>query len=133
MNQQKRNRKHYSIGRIVWTVVKYVSLVSFAIVAVLPVISCVITAFKTQAEYESTNVMTLPESWLNFDNFIQAFKAADMGRAFMNSGIILVFVLIGAILIGTQIAYILNRFKFPGNGLIRNMFLFATQIGRAHV
>ncbi len=126
MNQQKRNRKHYSIGRIVWTVVKYVSLVFFAIVAVLPVISCVITAFKTQAEYESTNVMTLPESWLNFDNFIQAFKAADMGRAFMNSGIILVFVLIGAILIGTQIAYILNRFKFPGNGLIRNMFLFAT-------
>ena len=30
-----------------------------------------------------------------------------------------------SIIIGTQLAYILNRFSFPGNGLIRNLFLFA--------
>lgn len=70
--------------------------------------------------------MTLPKSWLNFDNFKTAFETADMGRAFINSGIVLVCVLIGAILIGTQLAYVLNRFKFPGNGLIRNLFLFAS-------
>lgn len=126
MAQQKMNRKHYGVGQIIWILVKYVSLIFFAFVAVIPVISCVITAFKTDAEYKSTNVMVLPENWLNFDNFIKAFKVANMGRAFMNSGIILVCVLIGAILIGTQLAYILNRFKFPGNGLIRNLFLFAT-------
>lgn len=49
-----------------------------------------------------------------------------MGRAFINSVIILVSVLTISVLIGTQLAYILNRFKFPGNGLIRNLFLFAT-------
>lgn len=27
---------------------------------------------------------------------------------------------------GAMLAYVLNRFKFPGNGLIRNLFLFAT-------
>ncbi len=105
---------------------KYFSLLFFSFIAILPVVSCVITAFKTTEEYQSTNVMTLPQSWLNFTNFTEAFQRANMGRGFLNSGIVLVCVLAGSILIGTQLAYILNRFKFPGNGLIRNLFLFAT-------
>ena len=126
--KRKRNHriKHRSLGGWVRLIVKYVSLIFFSFCAVLPIWSCVVTAFKTEEEYNTTNVMTLPESWLNFDNFKTAFETADMGRAFINSGIVLVCVLIGAILIGTQLAYVLNRFKFPGNGLIRNLFLFAS-------
>ena len=75
--------------------------------------------------YKTTNVMTLPQNWFNFDNFVEAFQRANMGRAFVNSVIVMVCVLIGAIIIGTQLAYVLNRFQFPGNGLIRNLFLFA--------
>jgi ABC-type glycerol-3-phosphate transport system permease component len=114
------------ISKFVVTFLKYLSLVFFSFVAVLPIISCVITAFKTETEYQQTNVMTLPESWLNFDNFVQAFQKANMGLAFKNSTIILVAVLLVSTLVGTQLAYVLNRFKFPGNGLIRNLFLFAT-------
>ncbi len=105
---------------------KYFSLVFFSFVAVLPVVSCAITAFKTDTEYQRTNVMVLPESWLNFDNFVQAFQKANIARAFMNSVIILVCVLVVSVFVGTQLAYVLNRFKFPGNNLIRNLFLFAT-------
>ncbi len=108
------------------TFLKYLSLVFFSFVAVLPIISCVITAFKTDTEYQQTNVMVPPESWFNFTNFTQAFQRANMGRAFLNSTIILICVLVASVLIGTQLAYVLNRFKFPGNGLIRNLFLFAT-------
>lgn len=114
------------IGHILAIVFKYLSLVFFAFVAVLPVVSCVITAFKTDAEYQNTNVMTPPESWLNLENFTQAFARANMGRAFINSTIILISVLVVSVLVGTSLAYVLNRFKFPGNGLIRNLFLFAT-------
>ncbi|MDE6625824.1 MAG: carbohydrate ABC transporter permease [Lachnospiraceae bacterium] len=114
------------ILKVVVTILKYFSLLFFSFVAVLPVISCVITAFKTETEYQQTNVMTLPESWLNFDNFVQAFQRANMGRAFINSTIILIAVLVISTLVGTQLAYILNRFKFPGNSVIRNLFLFAT-------
>lgn len=105
---------------------KYFSLVFFSFAAILPIISCVITAFKTDVEYQQTNVMVLPESWLNFENFISAFQKANMGRAFVNSAIVLVCVLVASVFIGTQLAYVLNRFKFPGNGLIRNLFLFAS-------
>lgn len=113
--------KHYG-----WLFIQYFSLIFFSFVALLPVVSCVITAFKTKQEYESTNVMTMPESWLNFDNFIQVWHDANMGRAFINSGIVLVFVVLGSVMVGSMIAYVLNRFKFPGNGLIRSLFLFAT-------
>ena len=121
-----KRRKHYTVGGIIWLIVEYASLIFFGLCAVVPVISCIITAFKTEEEYKATNVMTLPESWLNFDNFIKAFQSADMGRAFLNSVIVMVCVLLVSVLIGTQLAYVLNRFKFPGNGLIRNLFLFAT-------
>ena len=114
------------IGYSLVTVMKYVSLVFFAFVAVLTVVSCVITAFKTDAEYQNTNVMTPPESWFNFENFAQAFMKANMGKAFINSTVILISVLVVSVLVGTSLAYVLNRFKFPGNGLIRNLFLFAT-------
>ena len=114
------------IGKYALVIIKYFSLVFFSFVAVLPIISCVITAFKTDTEYQNTNVMTLPESWFNFENFMVAFEKANMGRAFINSAIILVCVLIASVFIGTQLAYILDRFKFPGNNLIRNLFLFAS-------
>ncbi len=114
------------IGRGVIAFLKYFSLVFFSFVAVLPIVSCVITAFKTDEEYGSTNVMTLPKSWFNFDNFVQAFQKANMGKAFVNSFIILVCVLAISTIIGTQLAFVLNRFKFRGNELIKNLFLFAT-------
>lgn len=112
--------------RYVITVLKYISLVFFSFVAILPLVSVLITAFKTDTEYQQTNVMTLPQSWLNFSNFIDAFQRANMARAFMNSTIILICTLVASVLIGTQLAYVLNRFKFPGNNLIRNLFLFAS-------
>lgn len=122
----KKRRKHYTIGGIIWIIVEYASLIFFSLCAVVPIVSCVITAFKTKEEYQSTNVMTMPESWLNFDNFIKAFQTANMGKAFLNSLIVMVSVLLISVVIGTQLAYILNRFQFPGNGLIRNLFLFAS-------
>ena len=113
------------VKRTVLNVLKYISLVFFAFVAVLPLVSVLITALKDDEEYATTNVMALPQH-LNFANFVKAFTTANMGRAFINSTIILIVVLLVSTLIGTQLAYVLNRFKFRGNTLIRNLFLFAT-------
>ena len=74
-------------------VLKYFTLILGAFVSILPLVVCVITAFKSPEEYASTNVMTLPKSWTYVENFIQAWKQANMGVAFRNSFIILVFVL----------------------------------------
>lgn len=126
VTSNKKRRKSYSAGHIIWLIVEYASLIFFGICAVLPIVSCVITAFKTNEEYANTNVMTLPQNWLNFDNFVKAFQTADMGRAFLNSLLVMVIVLFVSVIVGTQMAFVLNRFQFPGNALIRNLFLFAS-------
>ncbi len=116
---------HYTLSHYIWIIVKYASLLLFSFMAVIPLVSCFVTAFKEDVEYQSTNVMTPPVSWLNFSNFIKAFQTANMGNAFKNSAIILICVLLISTIIGTQLAYVLNRFAFPMNGLIRNLFTFA--------
>ena len=118
----------YKAKNLIINICKYVLLIFAAFVALVPIVSCVITAFKTVEEYNNTNVMTPPQSWLNFDNFITAWQKADMGHAFINSFIVLICVLAGSIMISSMLAYVLNRFKFPGNGLIRNLFMIATLI-----
>lgn len=114
------------VKKVAWIIFKYASLVLGGFVSVLPLVVCVISAFKSSEEYAATNVMTLPSSWLYLDNFKEAWVTANMGTAFRNSLIILVFVLIGSVLTGSMVAYVLSRFKFRGNALIRNLFLFAS-------
>lgn len=116
------------IKKRIFIFLKYFILCFFAFVSILPLYSCLITALKTEEEFYGTNVMTLPQNLFNIENFKNAFKIANMGLAFKNSAIILVFTLVISILIGTQLAYVLSRFKFRGNELIRNLFLFATLI-----
>lgn len=116
------------IKKFIFTFIKYFSLCLGAFMAVIPVAVCLITALKTPEEYARTNVMTFPEKWTYFENFKYAWSKANMLVGFRNSFIVVVVVLCGSILIGTMIAYVLNRFTFPGNKLIRNAFLFATLI-----
>ena len=124
----KQSNLQLRIERGIVTVLKYAVLIFASFVALVPIVSCVVTAFKTNEEYASTNVMTPPSSWLYFDNFVTAWKEANMGKAFLNSLLVLVCVLIGSVLISAMLAYVLNRFRFPGSGLIHNLFMFASLI-----
>lgn len=120
-------KRQMKIGSIFFTVFKYVMLIGAAIISLLPVIVCVFTAFKTTDEYNATSVLDLPTQWM-FENFSIAFNQANMLRGFANTAIVLVVVLTCSIFISAMLAYVLNRFKFPGNGLIQNLFMFASLI-----
>ena len=127
-SQAVQAKRDLRIGDKIFTFLKYFLLILFSIIALIPVSVCVLTAFKTTAEYNTTNVLTPPQNWLNFDNFVTAFERANMLRGFLNTGIALVFVLLFSILISSMLAYVLNRFRFPGSGLIHNLFMFASLI-----
>lgn len=111
-----------------FTVFKYGAIILASIIALLPVCVCVLTAFKTTEEYNSTSVLDLPQSFLYFENFVVAVKQANMFRGFLNTGIVLVVVLIVSIFTGSMLAYVLNRFKFKGSGIINSLFMFASLI-----
>ena len=78
----KRVKRPGRTRKIFIHVVEYIVLAFFAFWSLIPIISCVNTAFKTPAEYNSTNVMTLPGSWGYFENFKTAWEKASMGKAF---------------------------------------------------
>lgn len=119
-------KKEYKISSIIFSIVKYASLIAAALIAVIPVSVCILTAFKSNEEYASTSVLSLPKSWAYLDNFKIALEKANMLRGFLNTFIVLAVVLVCSVLISAMLAYVLNRFTFPGRGMIENLFLFAS-------
>lgn len=113
-------------GSVIFSILKYLSLILASLIAVITVVVCVFTAFKTNEEYEATSVLDLPASFLNFENFQIAIERANMLRCFLNTAIVLVVVLVVSVFTGSMLAYVLNRFKFPGRGIIESLFLFAS-------
>ena len=119
-------KKTMKISTVIFNIVKYASLIVASLIAIIPVSVCILTAFKSNEEYANTSVLALPESWAYLDNFKIAIEKANMLRGFLNTGIVLVVVLFCSVFISAMLAYVLNRFTFPGRGMIENLFLFAS-------
>jgi len=115
-------------GTFIFTVLKYVALASASIAALIPVLVCILTAFKTNEEYATTSVLELPQSFLYFENFKIAFEKANMLRGFFNTGLVMIVVLTASVFIGSMLAFVLNRFRFRGNAVVQNLFMFAALI-----
>ena len=109
-------------------ILEYLALLLACFIALLPIWSSFTTSFKSAEEYASTNAMALPRNWLNFGNYVQVWTEGDMLRAFLTSASVVVVVVTVSVMMGSMLAYVLNRFRFPGNGLIRNLFMIATLI-----
>lgn len=109
-------------------IIKYLSLAAGSFVALLPMAVVLFASFKTSEEYASTSPLTPPQNWLNFVNYQRAFFEGNMLRGFLNTLFILAVSITGTILLGTMVAYVLNRFEFTGKRLILTSFLFATLI-----
>ena len=107
---------------------KYGSLIVAVLVIVIPLSVLFIASFKTSKEFGQTGPFQMPQSWLNFDNFIEAFQQGGMVQGFINTTIVLVISLAGTIAIGTMAAYAIDRFQFRGKKLIVALFLIATLI-----
>ncbi|MGN0246063.1 MAG: carbohydrate ABC transporter permease [Lachnospiraceae bacterium] len=122
----KINHKKQNIS--LSNVLIYISLIVAAIVAIVPIVVVVFASFKTGDELASTGVLELPNSFLNFDNYVTAFVDGKMLKGFCNTIVILIFSLIATILTGTMTAYVLSRFRFRGRKLISNLFLVASLI-----
>lgn len=113
---------------VIFNVFKYVVLILAAVIALIPVCVCILTAFKTTDEYNTSSVLDFPKSFTYFENFKIAFTQANMLRGFLNTALVLIVVLTVSVFIGAMLAYVLNRFQFKGNGAIQNLFMFAALI-----
>lgn len=92
--------------------IKHVILWIAVIMIVFPPYVLVMNAFKSKTEFAQTSVFTPPKNFFNFDNFVSVMTRAHLDRAYLNTFIIIVAAVIGNVLLGTMVAYVLGRFEF---------------------
>lgn len=122
------SKRKLSFKEVFFETIKYAFLIFLLLVFIIPLLTVFFTAFKTGTEYTTTNVLSLPNSFLNFDNFKEVFQKGNMVNGFKNTVIILVFSLLGSILTSSMAAYIFSRFKTKFSKFINGMFLVAVMI-----
>lgn len=93
------------------SVLKYIILISGAIVALLPILVVFIGSFKTNEEFLTTGVLSLPET-LDFTNYVTAFIDGQMLTGFKNTLFIFTISMVGKLTLGAMFAYAMNRFDF---------------------
>ncbi len=128
---KNRTQNTNSLAKLRRAVVKtiiYITLLLGAFVSLLPLITVLIASLKTESEYAATNALELPENLFNIENYITAWNKANMSLAFFNTIVILFFTLLGSIITGTMIAYVLSRFRFRLNSVLKGAFLLANLI-----
>lgn len=113
--------KKYLSSTMIYGILLAVTLIVF-----LPVTGVLFSAFKTEEEYYVTSKLEPPSSFLNFENFIEIMENGKVVQGFCNTMIIMVFSLIGATLLSTMVAYVINRFEFRGKSLIKASYLIAS-------
>lgn len=107
---------------------KHLSLIITSFICLLPLVSCVFAAFKTKDEFAMTSKIAPPQNWLNFENFVNFWNDSGIAQGFITSvGVMLIVILI-SVMLGSMLAFVLDRFAFPGNNLIRNAFMLASLI-----
>ncbi|MDD3413784.1 MAG: carbohydrate ABC transporter permease [Lachnospiraceae bacterium] len=119
-----KKEKNFSFSKLLI----YLSLCGAALVSMIPILVVFIGSLKTNDELMNTGVLELPRNPLNFSNYVTAFIDGKMLLGFANTSFILLFSIVATILTGTMTAYVLNRFKFKGKGIIASLFLVASLV-----
>lgn len=106
-----------------WNTVHYSILTIASILVVLPLALAFISSLKTPIEMLRGSKTDMPQNWLNYSNYVSYIEGRAIGLAFYNTLFVLLFSLLIAIIIGTMAAYVIDRFRFRGRGLILLAFV----------
>lgn len=115
-----RDKPKFSLSSLGFHTVSQVILGLWAVIVIYPFLWMIYSSFKTEAEIRRTP-FALPAvpQWENFD---RAWNAANIDTYVINTLIVLSMSLTGTLIISAMAAYVLSRFKFPGNTFIYLLF-----------
>jgi N-acetylglucosamine transport system permease protein len=111
LSTQRANRGDAAVASV-----SHVLLVVWTVIVVVPFLWVFLSSFKTTKEILASP-FSLPAHW-QFQNYVNAWTSAGIGRFFLNTVIVVGFALIIVMLLGAMCAYVLARFSFPGNRVI---------------
>ena len=121
--KQKKTFNKYMIA----SMAGYIPVVLWVAFTFILVAWVVFASFSTSAEIYSDHMFEF-RSGFHFDNYLRAWSAQKVSVIFLNSLIYTTIACVAVVLIGSPAAYVLSRFKFPGNTVIQNLFAAALGI-----
>ncbi|MCT4543864.1 MAG: carbohydrate ABC transporter permease [Vallitalea sp.] len=119
------NRRNSSTKKIN-NVIKYLLLIAYTAICILPIYFALMASFKTNTEIFSAP-FALPKSF-NFSNYINAWREAKIGKYFLNSIILTGSVVVIVGFLGSMASYILARFEFKWKKGMYLLFIMGMMI-----
>ena len=117
MARRKIRRRPLTPGKLAVRTVEYGTLILFSLLVLVPLWSVFAGSFKTPLEYINSSHSAPPQNWLNFANYKAVLfpgYGLPIGWAFFNTFLVMVCAVVLLVLFGSMVAFVLNRFRFPG-------------------
>lgn len=95
----------------------------WTLIILIPFAWTLMSSFKTSSEILASPFA--PPERLSFDNYARAWSEAGIGSYFFNTVVVVGSALVAVMLLGSMCAYVLARYRFPGNRVIYNTMLAA--------
>jgi multiple sugar transport system permease protein len=100
----------------------YAAIVIVLIFWLLPLLAVLLTSVRSLEDLNAGNYWGLPKEW-KFSNYAEVFQSTPMVRYMLNTVIITLPAVVGAIALATLAGYALAKFRFRGNLLMFCMFV----------
>lgn len=104
------------------TVFVYAALILGSATMIFPFLWMVLTSFKTQAESMAIPPQILPAQW-NFDNFAKALASLPFGNLYLNTGLMILFRVLCAVVFSSMAGYAFAKLNFKGKNLLFTIVL----------
>ncbi len=95
----------------------YLFLIIMAVIVLFPFYWMIISSLKTEAEYRATVPTFFPQT-IVWGNYAEAFKAASLGRLFLNTAYVGIVSTILSLIITVLSAFAFARLEFKGKDLM---------------
>lgn len=103
-------------------IIAYIALTIGAIFMIFPFIWMILTAFKTNAEAMQVPPTIFPANW-NLESFTQAITSLPFFNLYVNTGLMIFFRIICAIVFCSMAGYAFAKLKFKGRNVLFSLIL----------
>jgi multiple sugar transport system permease protein len=93
---------------------RYTFLIAFGLVMLVPLLFVLYVSLLPASSYPG---VVGPGGW-TIDNYVYVFQHAPVGRWYLNTAIVTLCVVAGAVIVNTLAGWALARFRFRGKGLV---------------
>lgn len=108
------------------TIVQYIFLIAMAAMFITPLLFTLVSSLKDNREIFNSP-FSLPEVY-RFENYVTAWKEANMGQFFFNSVFISVSTVVLLGIVSSMAAFVIARFRFKGSKTLMVFFLLGMMI-----